>query len=140
MNIETLQNPPAALFEELEEKITAFNEERWEVKTKYPLAIAVRDENGALLAGASARTFGLWLLIENLWVSEALRGQDMGSKILAQLEAAAIDRGCQFALLDTLNFQARPFYEKFNYQVGWVQPSYPATGCKYFMSKQLLSI
>ncbi|WP_293931168.1 N-acetyltransferase [Iodobacter sp.] len=138
MNIETLQNPSAELFEELEEKITVFNEERWEVKKKQPLAIIIKGEGGELLAGASARTFGQWLLIENIWVDETLRGQDLGSKILAQLESAAIARGCMISLLDTLNFQAKPFYEKFGYQVGWVQEAYPQTGCKYFMTKTLL--
>ena len=56
----------------------------------------------------------------------------------AQLESAAVGRGCQYSLLDTLNFQAAPFYQKFRYEKKWVQENYPKTGCKYFMVKHLL--
>jgi ribosomal protein S18 acetylase RimI-like enzyme len=61
----------------------------------------------------------------------------MGVKILAQLETAAVARGCTLSMLDTLNFQAMPFYEKQGYQTKWVQENYPKTGCKYFMVKEL---
>lgn len=40
-------------------------------------------------------------------------------------------------LLDTLNFQAMPFYQKYGYETQWVQQGYPKTGCKYFMAKKL---
>ncbi len=61
----------------------------------------------------------------------------MGTKILLMLEETAIKRGCKFVLLDTLNFQARPFYEKHGYEVKWTQQNYPKDGCKYFMVKEL---
>jgi ribosomal protein S18 acetylase RimI-like enzyme len=88
-----------------------------------------------VIAGAAARSFGDWLLLDTLWVSEVLRGQDIGSKMLAEIEAMGIERGCKKCLLDTLNFQAKPFYEHRGYQVQWVQEGYPKTGCKYFMVK-----
>jgi hypothetical protein len=41
-------------------------------------------------------------------------------------------------LLDTLEFQAKPFYQHHGYQVQWVQQDYPfAGGAKYFMTKTL---
>ena len=76
-------------------------------------------------------------MINTLWVSETLRGQQVGSKILHEIEQAAQVRGCNKALLDTLNFQAMPFYEKHGYQVQWTQQGYPKTGCRYYMMKQL---
>lgn len=54
-----------------------------------------------------------------------------------RVEEFGMNRRCRFALLDTLNFQARPFYEKFGYQVQWTQENYPNEGCKFFMVKQL---
>ncbi|WP_310734260.1 GNAT family N-acetyltransferase [Shewanella sp. SR44-3] len=97
----------------------------------------VTNEQGEVLAGAAARSFGEWLLLDTLWVSEALRGQDIGSKVLAEIEAMGVERGCKKCLLDTLNFQAKPFYEQRGYQVQWIQQDYPKTGCKYFMVKLL---
>lgn len=137
MELKVVDSPSNALFEEIKDRIREFNVEHWDVKQKKPLAVVLEDEHEKMLAGASARTFGDWLLIENIWVSASLRGQRIGTDLLQQLEASAIARGCKFALLDTLEFQARPFYEKFGYEVRWVQEGYPKTGCKYFMVKNL---
>ena len=137
MKIEVVESPDAGLAEFFSKKILEFNLEHWEVKEKKSIAVKVCDKDGNIIAGASAKSFGLWLLLDNLWVSENLRGQNMGSKILEKLEQTAITRGCKFVLLDTLNFQARPFYERHGYSVQWTQKKYPKDGCKYFMVKEL---
>lgn len=137
MEIKVIENPDLQLAEFFEKKIEEFNVARWEVKKKHPLAIKVSNDQGAIVAGAAGKTFGLWLLIDNIWVDESLRGKNMGTQILEKLESAAISRGCKFVLLDTLNFQARPFYEKHGYVVQWTQNHYPRDGAKYFMVKEL---
>lgn len=137
MELEVIDSPSKELISFFDKKIEEFNLERWEVKEKKPLAVALRDKQGTIMAGAAAWTFGFWLYIENLWVDQSLRGQELGTKILSALEAQARKRGCRFALLDTLNFQARPFYERFGYKVQWTQESYPREGCKHFMTKDL---
>jgi hypothetical protein len=53
------------------------------------------------------------------------------------IEASIKKRGCIKCLLDTLNFQAMPFYEKHGYITQLTQQSSPKTGCKYFMVKEL---
>lgn len=137
MKINLIQNPTKEIADFFEKRIEEFNMARWDIKEKVPLAITVEDDSGNIVGGVSAKTFGLWLLIDNLWVSESQRGKDLGSKILISLESAAIERGCEQALLDTLDFQAKPFYEKHGYTVEWVQENYPKTGSKYFMTKKL---
>ncbi|EAQ64034.1 acetyltransferase, GNAT family protein [Marinomonas sp. MED121] len=137
MDIEVLEQPDQSLIDFLSHKIREFNWENWEVSERLPLAVQVKDDDGNLIAGAGARTFGDWLLLDTLWVSETLRGQDVGSKILQAVEEAGRARGCKKCMLETLNFQAKPFYEKFGYQVVWTQENYPKTGCQYFMVKQL---
>lgn len=137
MKIELLENPDQELVDYLSKQIADFNWAQWEVSERLPLAVQIKNDDGEVIAGAAARTFGDWLLLDTLWVSEQLRGQDVGSKILEKVEQAAKARGCIKCLLDTLNFQAKPFYEKHGYQVKWVQEGYPKTGCKYFMVKDL---
>lgn len=137
MKIEVIETPESELIDFFQKKIDEFNVARWEVKHKKPIVIKITNTEGKIIAGAAAKTFGLWLLIDNLWVSEESRGQDLGTKVLNELEQAAILRGCRYSLLDTLNFQARPFYEKFGYKVQWTQNNYPIEGCKYFMVKDL---
>ncbi|MEZ9819402.1 GNAT family N-acetyltransferase [Shewanella sp. 10N.286.45.A1] len=121
----------------VEDKIAEFNWQNWEVSERLPLGLKLESDTGELLAGFSGRTFGNWLMIDNLWVSESLRGQKIGHQLLAEAERLARAKGCKFAILDTLNFQAKPFYEARGYEVKWTQLAYPETGCKYFMVKAL---
>jgi predicted N-acetyltransferase YhbS len=137
MNIEIVETLDKELVQFIDKKLDEFNFARWEVKEVKPLAVKVTESNGEIVAGSSGRTFGYWLLLDTLWVSEHLRGQDLGSKILDQMETSAKNRGCKFILLDTLNFQAKPFYEKHGYKLQWTQNFYPKVGCKYFMVKEI---
>ncbi|MGS0727608.1 GNAT family N-acetyltransferase, partial [Shewanella sp. 0m-11] len=82
-------------------KIAEFNWQHWEVSERLPLGLKLETENGELLAGFSGRTFGHWLMIDNLWVDEGLRGQNVGHQLLEQAEAIALARGCRSAILDT---------------------------------------
>lgn len=138
MKIEILDEPEQELIDFLDKKISEFNWENWEVSERKPLAIRLKDDKGNVIAGSSARTFGNWLLINTLWVDESLREKQVGTNILNELESAAKARGCTLSMLDTLNFQAKPFYEKHGYVTKWVQEDYPKTGCKYFMVKKLI--
>jgi ribosomal protein S18 acetylase RimI-like enzyme len=137
MNIEVLDNPDKEVIDYLDKKIADFNWANLEVSERLPLAVQIRNDQGEIIAGAAARTFGDWLFLSTLWVSDELRGQNIGSNILKKIEASGKKRGCVKCLLDTLNFQAMPFYEKHGYKTQWVQEGYPKTGCKYFMVKEL---
>ena len=137
MKIEVIEKPEQDLIDFLDKQIADFNWANWEVSKRLPLAVQVKNDLGEVVAGAAARTFGDWLLLNTLWVSEDLRGQDVGSNILTELEIAGKKRGCVKCLLDTLDFQAMPFYQKYGYETQWVQQGYPQTGCKYFMVKTL---
>ena len=137
MKIEVLENPEQALIDFLSARIAEFNWQHWEVSERLPLAIQVKSDKGEVIAGSAGRTFGDWLLIDTLWVSEELRGQNIGNDILAKMEDTAKKRGCNKCLLDTLNFQAMPFYQARGYKTQWVQKGYPKSGCKYFMIKDL---
>ncbi|WP_462170873.1 GNAT family N-acetyltransferase [Pseudoalteromonas xiamenensis] len=122
----------------LSQQLIAFNRAHWDVTVKEAISATLRDEQEQIIAGLSGMTFGNWLHIERLWVSDRLRGQGIGSELLQVVENEAIARGCRFALLDTLEFQAKPFYERHGYHVEWVQTQYPLNGQKYFMTKTLV--
>lgn len=135
--IEFVQDNSAQFADAVKQKIAEFNWQHWEVSERLPLGLKLENEQGELIAGLAARTFGHWLMLDNFWVSEALRGQQIGSQLLAQAERIAKERGCIYAILDTLNFQAKPFYQARGYQLQWTQDAYPKIGCKYFMTKVL---
>lgn len=137
LDIDVLEQPEQSLIDYLDQKIKDINWQNWEVRERLPLAVQIKGDSGDVIAGAAARTFGDWLLLDTLWVSEDLRGQNVGRKILQAVEDAGRARGCKKCFLETLHFQAKPFYEKQGYQVEWVQENYPKTGCQYFMVKLL---
>lgn len=128
---------PQTVAQFLSQQLIAFNRAHWDVTVKEDIAFSVTSGNDEIVAGLSGVTFGNWLHIERLWVSESLRGKGTGSELLKAAEDEARRRGCQFALLDTLEFQARPFYERHGYQVRWTQSHYPLHGAKYYMTKTL---
>ena len=79
-----LENTDSKKTQELGNLIRAYNRSKREPSKSEPLNIYVEDEQGNLLAGMAAETFGNWLEIEYLYVSEDLRGQGIGSKILCR--------------------------------------------------------
>nr|MDQ3361671.1 GNAT family N-acetyltransferase [Actinomycetota bacterium] len=91
-----------------------------------PLAIFLRDERDAILGGAIGQVWGGWLDLSLLWVAEPLRGEGYGRQLLEAAEDEARSQGCRGVFLSTFSFQARPFYERFGYEVIADVPDYPA--------------
>lgn len=114
-----------------------YNLTRIEDMNKKELGIYVNDETGKKLAGLIGETHGNWLFVKYLWVSEALRGQKLGSQLLNQAETTAKERGCKFAFLDTFSFQAPLFYKKQGYQEVFDLEEYPLTGKRIYLTKTL---
>lgn len=101
------------------------------------IGVFVLDDSGNKIAGLTGSTVGRWLSIELLWVSEALRGEGVGSKLIKAAEQHALAAGCRFSRVDTFSFQARPFYEKMGYQLQMTLHDYPVEHERYFFTKTL---
>ena len=117
--------------------IRAYNRSKREPPKSEPLNIYLEDEQGNLKAGMVAETFGNWLEIEYLYVSDDLRGQGIGSKILKMAERESKERGCKYSFVNTFNFQAPKFYEKHGYKEVFALEKYPYTGERYYYTKDL---
>lgn len=76
------------------------------------------DKEGKTIAGCSGYVYA-WggFYVDNMWVEEGYRRQELGSHALQVVEEAAEERGCHIILLGTWDFQARPYYEKHGYKV-----------------------
>ncbi|UPA29300.1 GNAT family N-acetyltransferase [Terrisporobacter glycolicus] len=121
------------IFKELLE----YNLARIEDKNPRDLGIYLQDESGQKIAGLIGNTHGNWLSIKFLWVSEEMRGQNIGSDILSQAEKTAKERGCKYSFLDTFSFQAPEFYRKHGYKEVFVLENYPVTGNRHYFTKTL---
>ena len=132
-----LENIESKRTQELANLIRAYNRSNREPSKSEPLNIYLEDEQGNLVAGMVAETFGNWLEIEYLYVSDDLRGQGIGSKILEMAENESRNRGCKYSFVDTFNFQAPKFYEKYGYKEVFALEEYPYTGERYYYTKEL---
>ena len=138
MKLDVIEELDQSLVDFLDHKISQYNWQHWEVEERLPLAVKMTDNQGNIIAGAAGRTFGDWFMLNTLWVDEKQRGKKIGDTLLKKIEQAAVKRGCNKSLLDTLNFQAMPFYKARGYTTQWVQKGYPKTGCRYYMLKKLV--
>ena len=132
-----LENTKSERTHELANLIRAYNRANREPSKSEHLNNYLKDEEGNLVAGMVAETFGNWLEIEYLYISEDLRGQGIGSKILKMAENESKNRGCKYSFVDTFNFQAPKFYEKHGYKEVFALKNYPYTGERYYYTKEL---
>jgi GNAT superfamily N-acetyltransferase len=101
------------------------------------LAIALSDSSDAIVGGLWGKTVYDWLTVEYLLVPETLRGGGFGTRLMAEAERIALDRGCVGAWLTTFPFQAQAFYEKLGYQVFATLDRSPRDNVRIFMRKHL---
>jgi GNAT superfamily N-acetyltransferase len=128
--------PADADVEVLPDGLEAFNESRWAGHQQWrPLAVFAR-ERETVVAGLAGETYGGWLFIRYLWVSEALRGKGIGRELMAAAEGRAVERGCRSAWVDTFTFQAPGFYRKLGY-APFGEPDHPPDFKRIFLRKRL---
>ena len=123
---------------EIHEMLKEYNRRHREASQSVPVGVFLENETGQKLAGLTGETFGNWLCIQYLFVSEQLRGQGIGSKLLEAAEAEAQKRGCKYAFVDTFSFQAPTFYKKHGYREVFTLEEYPYTGKRHYYTKKLL--
>ena len=128
-------SPSDATF--VRESLASFNVATTGLSYYSPLAIFLKDERGAVLGGALGHVWGGWLNLEFLWVTEPFRGKGYGANLLEAAEDEARTQGCHGVFLTTFSFQARPFYEKFGYEVVADIPDYPKGHTYYALKKRL---
>jgi GNAT superfamily N-acetyltransferase len=88
-----------------------------EPRNVQPICILLRGDQNQVVGGLKGNTVWGWLHVKEVWVAESMRGSDLGTQLMRAAEAEARQQGCHHALLDTFDFQARPFYEKLGYNV-----------------------
>ena len=101
-----------------------------------PIAISLRNTDREIVGGVYGATMWSWLMIDGLWVDEALRGRGLGRQLLLRSEAIAVARGCRGSWLGTFDFQAREFYERHGYTVFGTCPDFPPGHTHFHLRKE----
>lgn len=121
--------------EQVLEGLLEFNTAQDGYQAPRDLGIYLENENGEKAAGLIGQTHGNWLMIRILWVGESQRERRIGSQLLKKAEETAKKRGCKYAFLDTLSFQAPEFYKKNGYEEVFELEEYPLTGKRIYFTK-----
>ncbi|WP_368747092.1 GNAT family N-acetyltransferase [Enterobacter cancerogenus] len=139
MHLSIRDNVTAEEKEELLTGLRTYNGQFLDLSTfSGDIGVYVRDDKGVMLGGLIGVRKGDWLNIEYLWVSDAVRGSGVGSQLIKTAEDEARRKGCTHALVDTVSFQARPFYEKQGYQLQLSLQDYPYPGMqRLYLTKTL---
>ena len=86
------------------------------VEAARELTVQIQDPEGRLAAGLSGWTWGVAAGIGMTWVREESRGEGLGSRLLAEFEAVAKERGATHVFVTSFTFQAPGFYERHGYR------------------------
>lgn len=95
------------------------------------------DQDKNFIAVVGGVSFWGAFYITSLFVSEKFRNQNYGSLLMEQAEALARKRGCTFVHLSTMDFQAKPFYEKLGYKLEFTRHGYEKDLVMYLLRKDL---
>lgn len=119
------------------DNINQVNFARTGVAAWHPVGYFLKNARGEWLGGLTGYIWGGWLHVNLLWVTESLRGQRQGSRLMDAAEAFAIERGCLGVTLETFSFQAPGFYANRGYEVFGTLDDYPPGHSKFFLRKRL---
>jgi len=122
----------------IERGLNAYNRKTADVNLESkPVNVAVRDSDGKVCGGIVARVNADALYVSLVWLEDHLRGTGQGRRMMQKVEDEGRKLGAQIAWLNTLSFQARPFYEKLGYRLFGEMPVDGGRHKRYFMQKDL---
>jgi GNAT superfamily N-acetyltransferase len=119
------------------EGLTEYNASKTNGEMPRHLLITVHDNMQNVAGGLIGGTYLGWLQVQAVWLSDALRGKGYGTRLMRQAEEEAQRRNCPRVFLETLSFQALPFYEKLGYTVVSQVADFPPGGTRYALTKIL---
>lgn len=136
--LEFTKNPT---FEEIEALTEGISENAKEIKgialQVQPFGFFHKDSQGVILAGCQGEICYKSMFISQLWVSEKLRHQGIGTLLMQKAEALAKDSDCQMLAINTMDWEAESFYKKLGFKVDFERSGYEKNSKMLFLSKML---
>lgn len=97
----------------------------------------IKDQKQNVLGGISGTTFYGSLYVDSLWIDFSLRHQGWGTKLMKESEKIGKERGAKFATVNTMDWEALPFYQKLGYSIEFIREGYD-NNSKMFMLRKAL--
>jgi len=136
-DIEVTAAPAQSDIETLGARLAAYNDADVGPANRQPLAVFVRDRDGAIVAGVSGYTAWGWLYVQWLWIAEDQRGKGLAGRMLAAAEGEAKARGCHGSYIDTFNPVALKVYQRAGYAAFGALEDFPEGRTRTFLHKRL---
>ncbi|HJD66201.1 MAG TPA: GNAT family N-acetyltransferase [Rickettsia endosymbiont of Bembidion nr. Transversale] len=95
------------------------------------------DQDKNFIAGMQGISLWGGVYITSLFVDENHRNKKYGRMLMEKAEELARERGCNFVALSTMDFQAKPFYEKLGYKLEFTRHGYEKDSVSYQLRKDL---
>ncbi|RJQ80015.1 N-acetyltransferase [Pseudonocardiaceae bacterium YIM PH 21723] len=121
----------------LGEELDAFNAAATGDPEEDSFAIQVTEDDGELIGGLTAYTWGSLCTVDLLWVREDRRQDGWGRRMLRAAELEAHKRGCDWVTVSTYSFQAPDFYLRYGYQETGRTPGVPGGHEEIHLIKRL---
>lgn len=129
------ENPKPADVDVLGKGITAYAAQQRGLPAIEFFAFFIRDEQGEILGGCEGNCLYGCMYVGQLWVSESLRGQGYGTQLMQSAERHGIARGCTFAAVNTMDWEALGFYQKLGYEIELARKGFMKGSVFYFLRK-----
>lgn len=100
-------------------------------------SIFIKNQKQAILGGISGVTFYGSLYIDSLWIDKPMRHQGWGTKLMQEAEKIGIERRSKFVTLNTMDWEALPFYQKLGYSIEFVREGYSKNSKMFMLRKNL---
>lgn len=100
-----------------------------------PLSLLAKSE-GPIVGGLNGVTHWRWLYVRHLFVAPDWRGRGLGRALLARAEAAARERGCVGAYLDSFSEEAARFYERAGFSRCGRIADFAGSAARIFLQKR----
>ncbi|MGY2397729.1 GNAT family N-acetyltransferase [Pseudomonas sp. SDO5271_S396] len=101
-------------------------------------ALLLRAPNSdEVIGGLYGKVSYRWLLIDLVSVSESMRGQGLGERLMHMAEDVAKKKHCIGIWLETFSFQAPGFYQKLGYSEFGRLADYPPGHTRFYYQKRL---
>jgi GNAT superfamily N-acetyltransferase len=138
MQLALFDSAEPGMFESIFHALESDVRDRIGPATPHLLVIPIRDDAGVAIGGLWGISLFRWLHVEMLLVPESMRGQGVGTALMALAETEARNRGCLGMYVDTFSFQAAPFYQKMGFSQFGVLDDCPPGHARLFLQKRLV--
>lgn len=141
MSFQIKQNP---LSDEIKKKIfQGFSEQAIEATginglSEDPISFEIFDQN-RFVGAIVIQLFWEQLHIKYLFVEKTHRGQGIATQLMDYALEFGKKRGCQFAFVETMNFQALEFYQKNGFVIDFSREGYARNTTFHYLKKDLMN-